>query len=86
MLEGALVRDTADNGSPDAGSQGRSDWYIGENVYEVFSKLGAGEKMDFLQPIEDVFAGKTAKGAREYDIRKSYCSPRLALSANVGCH
>jgi PAS domain S-box-containing protein len=86
MLEGALVRDAADNGSPGAESQGRSDWYIGENVYEVFSRLGAGEKMDFLQPIEDVFAGKTAKGAREYNIRESCRSPGLALSANVSCH
>lgn len=85
MLEGALVRDTTSNGSLDVESQGRSDWYIGENVYNVFSRLGAGEKMDFLQPIDDVFEGKTAKGAREYRIRKF-----LSLSAHpvgkCGCH
>lgn len=71
MLEGALVRDAMGDRSPDAGSQARPDWYIGENVYDVFSRLGAGESRDFLQPIDDVFEGKTAKGAREYQIRKS---------------
>ncbi|KAL2108976.1 hypothetical protein VUR80DRAFT_3133 [Thermomyces stellatus] len=73
MLEGALVRDTTGVGSPDAGSQGRPGWYIGKNVYDVFFRLGAGQELDFLRPIDDVFEGKTSKGARECKIHdRSY--------------
>lgn len=86
MLEGALVRDTTGVGSPDAGSQGRPGWYIGKNVYDVFFRLGAGQELDFLRPIDDVFEGKTSKGARECKIRKS--QPRMtraSTSSSLTC-
>ena len=84
MLEGALVRDTTGKGSPDSESHGRSDWYIGSNVYEVFSRLGAGDQLDLLQPIDDVIAQKTAKESRDYTIRKRYL-PMLPSADAVLC-
>lgn len=74
MFEGALAWDIKGKGTGDSGNQGRSDWFIGENVYEVFVRLVSGipgEKLEFLEPIEDVFAGKVMKGTREHEIRKS---------------
>ncbi|MBE3047952.1 hypothetical protein IMZ48_36670, partial [Candidatus Bathyarchaeota archaeon] len=77
MLEGALVRDVTDQGNADFENMGRPDWYIGENVYEVFSRLGAGGKLDFLEPIDDVFAGKTAQDTREDTISKRRFFPPM---------
>lgn len=75
MLEGALIRDTMGEGDPDSESQKRSDWFIGMNVYDVFSRLDsdipAKENVEFLEPIEDVFSGRTAKGTREHKLRKT---------------
>ena len=77
MLEGALIRDATDQDGSEFENMGRPDWYIGENVYEVFSRLGAGGQLDFLEPIDDVFAGKTAKDSREDTIstRRFLCPP-----------
>ena len=87
MLEGALIRDTMGEGDPEPESQKRSDWFIGMNVYDVFSRLDsdipAKENMEFLEPIEDVFSGRTAKGTREHKLRKNIPQrpPSIALIA-----
>lgn len=69
MLEGALFHDIRGEGGPDLEMQGRSDWYIGKNVYDVFSQLTGGN-LEFLGPIEDVLAGNTAQDSREYRLCK----------------
>ncbi len=87
MLEGALIRDTMGEGDPDSESQKQSDWFIGMNVYDVFSRLdsdiSAKENVEFVEPIEDVFSGRTTKGTREHKLRKltPHMTPPVALTA-----
>lgn len=70
MLEGALIWDAkADNlATHEDGSQ----WYIGEDIYEVFNRLTphlpAGEKPQFLDPIEDILAGKITEDVQQHEI------------------
>ncbi|SPO07692.1 related to histidine kinase [Cephalotrichum gorgonifer] len=72
MFEGALALDAKWKQPFNSEDQVRPEWFIGENVYEVFARMGhdipARERLDFLQPIEDVFSGKEAKGVREHTI------------------
>lgn len=77
MFEGALVPDSMvrENSRLDTG--GRSSWFVGEDVYRVFSRLGSGDTLDFLQPVEEIFAGRATEGTRQHEIRKSH---RLVFS------
>ncbi|KAF4125202.1 Signal transduction histidine kinase [Geosmithia morbida] len=56
MLEGALIWDSTGEELPED-----SRWFMGQNVYHVFNRLtqnmADGEKLKFLQPIEDCLDG-----------------------------
>ncbi|KAK2601651.1 hypothetical protein QQS21_004802 [Conoideocrella luteorostrata] len=67
MLEGALIWQNTYEDTHDS-----SRWYIGENMYTVFSRLAdqvpEGEQLDFLQPIEDILDGKYSEDVKEHGL------------------
>ncbi|KAI6783107.1 Two-component system protein A-like protein [Emericellopsis cladophorae] len=60
MLEGALIWDSGNDESRDDGR-----WFIGQDVYTVFSKLtehlSEGLRPHFLGPVEDIIKGNVAE-------------------------
>lgn len=67
MLEGALIWNSFNEEPHDR-------WYIGEDMYTVFNRLTEdmpeGERPDWLQPIEDVLAGKRIDDVKEHALGK----------------
>lgn len=67
MLEGALIWNNTYEDSHDS-----SRWYIGENMYSVFSRLtnqvAEGEQLGFLQPIEDILDRKYSEEVKEHGL------------------
>ncbi|KAG5999906.1 hypothetical protein E4U54_001617 [Claviceps lovelessii] len=67
MLEGALIWNNTHEDSHDS-----SRWYIGENMYSVFSRLTnqvvQGQQLDFLQPIEDILDRKYSEEVKEHGL------------------
>lgn len=69
MLEGALIW----NNTHEENHEG-SNWYIGQDMYSVFRRLTArstaGERPDFLRPIEDILDGRVRDDTKEHGIGK----------------
>ncbi|GAB1310882.1 hypothetical protein MFIFM68171_01092 [Madurella fahalii] len=74
MLEGAMIWDSrCDNNL--------SKRYIGEDVYEVFSRLNPqlpeGQTPPFLKPLESILAGEVAEDLEEHQIEGRWYRTRL---------
>ncbi|KAI8285409.1 Two-component system protein A [Colletotrichum sp. SAR 10_98] len=65
MLEGALIWD-----SEEESNHNNSDWFIGQDMYDVFNRLNpqlkTGERPKFLRPIEDIIAGGKTEEVAEH--------------------
>ncbi|KAK2749068.1 histidine kinase hhk6p [Colletotrichum kahawae] len=65
MLEGALIWDSEEESNHD-----NSDWFIGQDMYDVFNRLNpqlkTGERPKFLRPIEDIIAGGKTEEVAEH--------------------
>lgn len=68
MLEGALIWN---NFSED--HQDRSRWYIGENMYTVFSRLTeqkSEQRPEWLESVEDILEGRITADLKEHGLGK----------------
>ncbi|PHH83964.1 hypothetical protein CDD83_2711 [Cordyceps sp. RAO-2017] len=76
MLEGALIWNNTIEENQDGGR-----WFIGENMYTVFNRLTeqlpAGERPEFLRPIEDILDGKSTEDVREHAIDDRFYRTRF---------
>lgn len=90
MLEGALIWDATNENQHSTTHSVGSQWYIGQNVDEVFNRLTPhlrrGEQPGFLRSLDDILEGKVKQDLKEHSIGMC-CVPSwfvaLRLAANV---
>ncbi|KAK0618109.1 hsp90-like protein [Bombardia bombarda] len=74
MLEGALIWDSHHENAA-------SQWYIGQNVYEVFNRLNSalpeGQMPHFLKPLEPILAGEITDDPQEHEIEGRWYRTRF---------
>ncbi|KAK5658801.1 hypothetical protein OQA88_1613 [Cercophora sp. LCS_1] len=75
MLEGALIWDS------DCDSGPKSQWYLGQNVYDVFNRLNTqlpeGHTPPFLEPLASVLTGQATADFQEHEINGSWYRARF---------
>lgn len=78
MLEGALIWDA---NAETTASDYDARWYVGLDVGEVFARINPhqkrGQRPDFLQPIEDVLAGRISQDLQEHGLDDKWYRTRF---------
>jgi hypothetical protein len=76
MFEGALGRDVLGGDRADLEYQRRSSEFIGQDISDVLSQLDLDvteeQKLDFLQPLDEVLSGNINRGQKEHKIRECH--------------
>ncbi|KAH6608932.1 histidine kinase [Trichoderma cornu-damae] len=87
MLEGALIWNNATEDNHEG-----SRWFVGKNMYTVFDRLTEqardGERPQWLQPIEDIFEGRSNEDVKEHGLGdrwyRTRFHPMLGKKTNDG--